>query len=296
MILGYCNEKVQDPRCGKSAQLRSCARHGYSALITLSLLLLLSACTSPTQELLKNHQWRGETLAVDAFQLWVVRNRSDKPSGRTLHIYFSGDGSPWLNKQLIAADPSPRNPVALQLMSLDPNPAAYLGRPCYHLLRGKSQQAPCSPALWTSRRYSEEVVAVMAKGVQKLNRSKQNITIIGFSGGGVLATLVAERVPLVKTVVSIAANLDIEMWSDLMGYSPLSGSINPNTLATLRADVRRIHLIGQQDKQVPPKVTRSFIGNHGGETLVFSGFDHHCCWNQIWPGLSAKKFTNKNAL
>ena len=77
-----------------------------------------------------------------------------------LHVYLDGDGTPMLGSYP-AADPTPRDPLVLDLMALDSTPSIYVGRPCYHGLSG----APCSPSLWTSGRYSEPVVASMAAGI-----------------------------------------------------------------------------------------------------------------------------------
>ena len=279
MILGYETQKVQHAlaRKSKNKKFFSASIRYFKGLLALAML---ASCATPTQQLLKQHQWQAESLEINHFQLWLVNNGISKPG--TLHIYLSGDGHPWLNKTLIAKDPSPYQPVALQLMSLDPNPAHYLGRPCYHLPPGQSEQAPCEPSLWTFQRYSETVVQTMAQGVRQLGSQVSNITLIGFSGGGVLATLIGERVKKVKTVVSIAANLDTQLWSETLGYSPLQGSINPRSLPALRRDMRRIHLIAGKDSQVPPKVTNAFINTHGGTPLLFAEFNHHCCWHTIW--------------
>lgn len=107
----------------------------------------------------------------------------------------------------MATDPGPRNPLMLKLMALDTAPAVYLGRPCYP---GLSRQPPCNPALWTSGRYSPQVLASLARALQTLIRDtgSRGIVLIGHSGGGTLAMLLAARVPDVRAVVTLAGNLD----------------------------------------------------------------------------------------
>lgn len=75
------------------------------------------------------------------------------------------------------------------------------------------------------------------------------VILVGHSGGGVLATLIAQRSPQVTAVVTLAAPLDTDRWTASHGYSPLYDSINPAQLPS-RADIYQLHLTGSQDTQV----------------------------------------------
>ena len=59
----------------------------------------------------------------------------------------------------VAADPTPRRPLMLQILARAPMPAIYVGRPCYFETRA---DPGCTPELWTSARYSDAVVASLA--------------------------------------------------------------------------------------------------------------------------------------
>ena len=100
----------------------------------------------------------------------------------------------------------------LELMSLDHAPSLYLGRPCYF---GMARQPPCEPQYWTTLRFSESVVASMAAALKAAVGSmvEQGFVLIGHSGGGTLAMLLAQRLDRVQSVVTIAGNLDIEAWA-----------------------------------------------------------------------------------
>ena len=87
----------------------------------------------------------GRKLRGDGFELIAYGNRIAHPSGR-LHVYLEGDGVPWITRTLIALDPTPRNPLALRLMALDPAPALYLARPCYN---GTAKAPGCNPLSFT---------------------------------------------------------------------------------------------------------------------------------------------------
>ncbi len=114
----------------------------------------------------------------------------------------------------------------------------------------------------------------------------RHVVLIGYSGGGVLAMLVADRVARVDVVVTIAANLDIDAWTTLHDYSPLTASIDPAKMPGWRHGLRQVHLVGEQDENVPPQLVRGFAANVP-DALVqeFPGFDHRCCWIDVWPAL-----------
>lgn len=202
-----------------------------------------------------------------------------------VHVYLEGDGMPWATRQRVSSDPTPLAPLALGLMKEDPTPSIYLGRPCYH---GLAVAPGCSPWLWTHGRYSEIVVASMAAALQNAlgPDSQARIVLIGYSGGGVLAMLMAPRLPRVDTVVTVAANLDIDAWADHHGYSRLTGSLNPAAQPPLPGHVRQVHLTGSRDLQVPPAVAKpAVIYEPKVIALTVPDFDHRCCWEREWPRL-----------
>ena len=62
----------------------------------------------------------------------------------------------------------------------------------------------------------------------------ERVLLFGHSGGGVLAVLLAPRVPETAGLVTVAANLDIDRWADLHGYPRLHQSLNPARQPPLR--------------------------------------------------------------
>lgn len=252
-------------------------------LATPALAVLLAACATPTQHaerLAASAGFERRLVAGDPFDHVVFV----KPAAGPVHgfrVYVEGDGTPWLTRHRVAADPTPRRPLMLKLMRLDPGPAIFLGRPCYF-----GAMAHCEPADWTGARYSATVVESMAAALSGVRGELEwpgEITLAGHSGGGVLAVLLAPRVADVSTVVTLAANLDVTRWTALHGYSPLAGSLNPATAGPLPERIRQIHLVGGRDRSVPPAVTRAGIHPSSNATLVrFPEHGHHCCWHDVW--------------
>jgi hypothetical protein len=246
----------------------------------------LAGCTltpaARIDQLAQAHDFTREVAQGAGFRHVIYSNQETGQDG-ALHVYLSGDGSPWLSRKRISDDPTPRRPIALRLMTLDTASSLYVGRPCYH---GLAQHPPCHPGLWTTARYGEPILASMAAVVNhRLARtSKTRVILIGFSGGGTLAMLLGERIPATSAIVTIAANLDVRAWSALHGFSPLSHSLDPATRPPLPAHIRQIHLAGSADRSVPPAIVTAAISRQPAATLrVFDGFDHSCCWQSIWP-------------
>jgi pimeloyl-ACP methyl ester carboxylesterase len=201
-----------------------------------------------------------------------------------LHVYVDGDGTVNI-AGYPAAEPTPRNPLVLRLLALDPGPAVLVGRPCYY---GLAADPSCGPELWTDARYSEAVVASMAAVVRRLvaERGYRQVAWFGHSGGGTIAMLSAARVPESAAVVTVAANLDIDAWTDARGARHLAGSLNPARQPALPGAVVQRHYAGGRDEIVPPDVTRRGL-NGASDLTVIADYDHRCCWEKLWPSVLA---------
>jgi len=257
-------------------------------LFTCSVFILFSACT------LSSVRISDETAASLGFDRAIVpgggfnhvvyRNRIPVDSGM-IHVYLEGDGSPWRHEREVAVDPGPRNPVMLQLMALDPKASIYLGRPCYH---GLYKQPPCYPYLWTHGRYSPRVVDAMAQALERITRNNaaEQLVLIGYSGGGTIAMLLAERMPNVVSVVTLAGNLDPDAWAEHRNYSRLQGSLNPANRAPLPSRIYQLHIAAENDVVVPPKMIESAIKHQNNAGFkVLPDVDHTCCWQAVWPSI-----------
>ncbi len=260
-----------------SARLLSC-------LIGVSVL---GACATPAQRIDETARELGYTQqwvqGTDFLHLVYL-----KPGlGSEFHVYLEHDGLPWVVDDRIADDPTPRHPLMLRMMALDPAPTIYLGRPCYY---GLATAPHCSPALWTNERYSERVVASMARALKSIIQRDPDakLVFIGHSGGGTLAVLLAERFSETHAVVTLAGNLDITAWAGLHGYSPLIGSLNPATRPPLDTAIVQRHYVGMLDRNVPPVIARRYAASHPSTHVIeLPGIDHDCCWEKLWPGMLA---------
>lgn len=257
----------------------------------LGLVSMVSACATPAAHVDERAGLLGLSRAVvqgAPFEHVIYRNAISKSS--LLHVYLEGDGSPWLNRYTVSPDPTPRQPLMLELLALDPAPALYLGRPCYH---GFAARPPCTPLVWTARRYSPDVVDSMAAALRAWRaaapQSYDGLVWLGHSGGAALALLLAERFPDTQAVLTIAGNLDPDAWAAHHQYSPLTGSLNPARLPPLPASVVQLHFFGERDHNVPMNLMLPAVRRQPAARLsVWRNFNHACCWPTVWPALLAQ--------
>ncbi len=263
-------------------------------LITCITLLLpgmlISGCSTPSQrfhETALDYQFQESLIKGTPFLHRIYSNDkvvNDKHF-QTLHIYLGGDGTPWRQGRWLSDDPTPRNPVTLTMMRADPAPSVLLGRPCY---QGLNHSPHCHYKFWTSHRYSKTVVDSLTAAIHSFLRKYpyQELVLIGFSGGGTLALLVASNLKNILAVITVAANLDTESWSRLHGYPPLHHSLNPANSPPLPRSIRQFHFAGTDDDNVPVKIIKGFSDKQTNSRLfTIKNFNHSCCWAEYWNQL-----------
>lgn len=251
-------------------------------LIALFVALMLSACQSTT--LYPAFAAPSNAMVIQAkFKHFAL---SQPGTSQRLHVYIEGDGLPFENRLLISRDPTPTNPMMLALMKLDDHSSLYLGRPCYFTRSLPAMtDEQCGPKLWTNARYSKDVVNSMVEALrqQPQARTARGITLIGHSGGGTLAMLMASRMGEVDQVVTLAGNLDISAWAGFHHYTSLKDSLNPADLPGHVFPRKQLHFVGDKDNNIPPKLSQHLVQRMGLELQIIKGADHNCCWYEQWP-------------
>lgn len=275
----------------------------FSAFSGIALLVLLCACAvSPVENIDRQARKLGFSRLIlqgRGFSHVSYVNAASRP-GSLLHVYLEGDGSPWIREKWISSDPTPRHPVMLELMGLDREPSIYLGRPCYY---GLAAQASCQPALWTHGRYSPEVIDSMAVALREFLAAHQHegLVLLGHSGGGAIAMLLAEQFPQTRAVVTLSGNLDVDAWAKHHGYTPLHTSLNPARRPPLNPGIVQLHFAGGRDTTVPPSLISGVLARRpSAELYLIESYDHACCWLQLWPcvlgTVTALEISKRNCL
>jgi len=228
---------------------------------------------------------RYRVLNAGIFRLTAYVRISD-PS-QPLHIYIEGDGRAWLTRTEPSRDPTPRHMLGLQLAVADRGPnVAYLARPCQFTRADPS----CDVRYWTTRRYAPEVVTSLSDAISDLEAGArlQSVDLIGYSGGGALAVLLAARRHDVRSLRTIAANLDVEGVNALHHVSSMPESLNPMEFVAAVRTIPQIHFNGSRDAVVPPVIAKRFAEATGGSCTVtqsIDGMTHDGDWARLWPQL-----------
>ena len=268
-----------------------------STFVVLISATVLAACSGLNTrhergpETAERAQWQWQTIKAGVFTFATAS--SAHRTGRILTVYIEGDGFAYSAPDTPAMDPTPITPMSLELATRHPGsgPVAYLARPCQFVERDAKT---CPNIYWTTGRYAPEVINSMSDAVDQLKANAQaaEVILVGYSGGGAVAALLAEHRKDVVGLVTIAANLDVAEWTTLKHLTPLAGSLDPATDTSALAALRQVHFHGTKDETVPAAVTESFMSKLPKETPATSvsvaDQTHQCCWPDIWHDLATR--------
>ncbi|MDO9283046.1 MAG: hypothetical protein Q7T88_11765 [Methylotenera sp.] len=242
--------------------------------------------------------WKSEEIKSEVFTLKVYLPIEPKKT-EVLNIYIEGDGLAWINSSTPSFDPTPANPLALKLAMLDTGASVYLARPCQFV--GVEQQRGCTKKYWTSHRFSPEVIEASNNAVNqlKVRFSVNKVRLIGYSGGGAVAALIAARRHDVAQLVTVAGNLDHAIWTKQQRISSLSGSLNSADEWKSLQGIPQHHYVGGKDTVIDESIAQAYVArypvNKKPNFTIIPNFDHHCCWESIWPNIVESKFGDFSA-
>jgi hypothetical protein len=243
----------------------------------------------------------------------LPKEGSSSGSDLRIIVFIEGDGAPWSGSGYRPpSDPTPRNSIVLKLAVQEvhlrsegsqkqrsrPVVVAYLSRPCQF----EPNHALCSPELWTSDRYGNLVLDLMNEAIGQviysslslLSRENIQITLvsvhlIGHSGGGTVAALLAGSSREVNCLVTLAAPLDLAAWTSRQNLSPLVGSIDPALDPKKLAKTQSHHFLGQDDTLVDLSALGVFAARQPGRTVdLLAGVSHTAGWERNWNAIRTK--------
>ncbi len=258
--------------------------------LLIVLLFSFSGCTSfSPHSFAEKHGFSEQIFVEKTFDITgYLRGKSS-----ILRVYFEGDGKSWLSRSRPSSDPTPHNPISFYLAAADINPAVlYVARPCQF---AKDQhRRNCVTQFWTSARFSEPVLHDLN---QVLNQAKamagaQHLELVGYSGGGAVALLLAARRNDVDLVVTIAGNLDHAFWTSYHHVSPLRDSLNPADYAVQTQNIKQIHIVSSADSIVPPAVSHNYLSKMNDiskvQIVTVHGVKHTGDWSQVVQSILKK--------
>lgn len=253
-------------------------------------LCLLSACaSSPRQKasaFAQEHGFAERLFSTQPFTLYGLLRPGLSPHSKILRVYIEGDGHAWESRTRPSTDPTPRNPVALRLAMADPgaDTVLYLARPCQYV-QGEDRRQ-CSKRYWTSARLGPEVMKSLDAAITQAKAAcgAEQIALVGFSGGGGAAALLAATRPDVAFLGTVAGNLDTDAWTDQQSVSQLAESLNPMAVAPSLQHLPQRHLSSGTDATMPPEISEGFCRavNQPESCVVISGVPHGGPWQRYW--------------
>lgn len=267
--------------------------------LNLIFIILLTACQkdiptlnerkSSVLSLAQEKNFEEINIKTSTFTLFSLQNKKIECKNKDLKIYIEGDGLSWISRKTISKDPTPINSTILKLMYEDDSDCKlYLARPCQFV-----NTDSCNSSYWTNKRFSLEVIKSFDESLDFLKKEykNSNFILIGHSGGGAVATLVASNRDDIGMIITVAGNLDIQKWTSIYNLSELKGSLNPADFTKQIQNIKQYHLIGNNDKIIPKDIFLSYFSRfEKKEKVHFLYFDeeHNCCWEKHY-----KKFLNE---
>lgn len=254
----------------------------------LFVVTLLTGCgAATTSKVASSNGFKPAYVKAEPFNL-ATYQKITQP-GKDVNIYIEGDGRNWISRTVLSKDPSPRASTVMQLASLDPSPnVVYLARPCQY--SPKDLKTVCKPKLWSQARYSPAVINALNVAINEIKKKSKSkkVNLIGYSGGGTLAVLIASKRKDVASIRTIAGNLDLRTMDKIHNTTPLHESIDPMHVAASVKHIPQIHFCGAKDKVVPPVVALNFIRAaklNPKTVVVVKDASHDKNWNKHWPEL-----------
>lgn len=231
--------------------------------------------------LIENRNFAEVDIETSTFNLFSLQKNNLNCQNKNLKIYIEGDGLAWLTRRIISKNPTPTNSTILKLMNQDNYDCKlYLARPCQFI-----DSALCKKDYWTNLRFSEEVIKSFDESLNHIKDRYKNdsFTLIGHSGGGAVATLLASKRKDISMLITISGNLDIDKWTSMYNLSKLEGSLNPANYTKNLENINQYHLIGNNDDIIPKEIFLSYLSKFDKKDKInyrFFDENHNCCWEK----------------
>lgn len=264
--------------------------------ILISLSFLLAGCVTDDSRITAKDIAQHSRLSRDDIQtnpfLIATWSRVTAPV-HSLRVYIEGDGFAWKSRTQPSDDPTPRNPIGLMLAATDKNKnVLYIARPCQFI--EPPLPAHCDKRVWTSDRFSPSFIDAMNDALSQFVKQYPGVKLelIGYSGGGNIAAILAERRTDVRSLRTVAGNLDVAYVNAIHHVSAMPDAVSAIDRASALRTMPQLHFSGDADKTVTPEVAQRFqraVGGTCSQVDIVSNMTHGSDWAAIWPQLLAKE-------
>lgn len=199
-------------------------------------------------------------------------------------IYLEGDGLVINIRGEVAQNPTPTDPMALKLASVDNREISkiVINRP-FHF----TNRINADSRYWTTARYSPEVIQAIHDVIKTCQArfNFETIEIVAYSGGAAVALLLVPKFDNLTKITSFAGNLDHVNWTKYHKSQPLFESLDPLKNKALLAKISQTHFVGESDDNTTAELAQIYkqkVGSDNVTIVAVPGFSHDSNWPEIW--------------
>lgn len=210
---------------------------------------LLMGCVRTTWNTLDDFKYvqiKTEKYTIATWQ--KIRN----PKNNNIHIYIEGDGNAYNAYGRPTSDPTPQGTFVRDLVRNDNfENVVYMARPCQYIMDDNCKQTD-----WTQGRFSQQIINAQTEAIKQIANDKK-ITLIGYSGGGMLSGLIINQNPQMnfEKWITIAGVLNHDQWTQYFGDAPLTESLDMVSLPK----IPQTHFVGERDRVVPYELSKQWV-------------------------------------
>ena len=257
-------------------------------LLLTGFLLTLSSCSPDVLtrnrvplNIGRDHGFTEKLVKGDDF--WITTYQHITNKNAPYVFYIEGDGHSFTKYRVPTDNPTPMQQIVMNLAVLDGRPnIVYVARPCQYTPMHLNPK--CNSSYWAGKGMSEEVVSSLNEVINTINNDRP-FSLVGYSGGGGIAVLIAARNKNVKDIITVAGNLDHVSFNKHHGTSPMLGSLNPIDYATKIHNIPQLHVSGGNDNIVPPFIADKYITISNSICVhqeIIKNAKHDVGWNKNW--------------
>ncbi len=259
-------------------------------LSKIFLLLLSTALLSSCKTLTYGYEpgsignmYGFQKVLVKGGDFWITTYQKISNQHKPYVFYIEGDGAAFSGRYRISHNPTPRRQMFIDLAAMDDRPnVVYIARPCQYT--PMTLNPTCKMQYWTDKRMSDDSVKSINEVINKIN-NKHKFSLMGFSGGGGIAVLIAARNNMVKDITTIAANLDHVAFTTLHNVTPMIGSLNPIDYTEQIKNIPQLHISGGKDTIIPPFIADKFVQKSSSNCVkqkIYENISHTNGWKRVW--------------
>ena len=229
---------------------------------------------------LNSNQFNSKVYSTKFFNIFSLQKINNN---KKLIIYVEGDGLAWIDRFTISSDPTPSDPLAFKLALIDQNEnVIYLARPCQY-----EWSENCNQDTWTSAQYSSKVLNSYKEIINSLSKNYKEIHLVGYSGGaGIVMYLGSLNNKNIKSIRTIAGNINHNQLTKILNISKLKKSINFDIIEKKNINTPQLHFYGLKDNVVPNQLQILYkkrnINNKCINIESVSDVSHNSGWLKYW--------------